>query len=166
MSMIQKKVCLLGAFGVGKTSLVRRFVSGIFSDRYLSTMGVKIDRKRVCAGGREVNMMLWDIHGEEAYKKIPDAYLRGASGVIMVADGTRPETVDTALELLARVERAAGPVARVFLVNKHDLSDEWAVGTDDLDRLGAHDAPLFLTSAKTGEHVEPAFLALAERMVA
>jgi len=163
--MIRKKVCLLGAFGVGKTSLVRRFVSGCFSDKYLSTMGVKIDRKSVTVDGEEVGLMLWDIHGEETFRKISMSYLRGVSGMMLVVDGTRPETLDVAAEIESRVnEGLGGRVSRVFLANKHDLRDEWELADGDLERL-AKGAPYFTTSALDGEHVEEAFLALSRAML-
>ncbi len=164
--MIRKKVCLLGAFGVGKTSLVRRFVSGIFSDKYLSTMGVKIDRKTVDMDGREVGLMIWDIHGEEAFRKIPMSYLRGASGLMMVVDGTRPETLDVAAGIAARVDDELGLAApRVWLANKRDLADDWVLPADAWARL-AGDAPRFETSALSGEHVDEAFRALTRAMLA
>ena len=63
--MIQQKLCMLGSFAVGKTSLVGRFVRQMFSDRYLTTVGVRIDKKELVVAGREVKLVLWDIHGED-----------------------------------------------------------------------------------------------------
>ena len=62
--MIQKKICMLGAFAVGKTSLVKRYVHSMFSDKYLSTVGVKIDKKVLHNGDSEVMLMLWDLYGD------------------------------------------------------------------------------------------------------
>ncbi len=163
--MIQKKVCLLGAFGVGKTSLVRRFVSGRFSDRYLTTVGVKIDRRNLEVDGRAVRLLVWDIHGEEAFRKIPAAYLRGASGLLVVVDGTRAGTVDVAEGILARADATIGRVPRVFLANKHDLHDDWELSEDGMAALAGGDAWM-TSSARTGEHVEDAFRMLAEAMLA
>ena len=89
LAMIQKKICLLGGFGVGKTSLVSRFVHSIFSDKYLTTVGVKIDKKRVDLGSQQVDLVIWDIYGEDDFQKVRMSYLRGASGYLLVADGTR-----------------------------------------------------------------------------
>ena len=94
MTTWERKVCLLGAAGVGKTSLVRRYVEGIFSDAYLSTIGVKIDRRAVTLGVDTVNLMVWDIEGETDHRSLRMRYLRGAAGYLLVADGTRPETLD------------------------------------------------------------------------
>ena len=85
--MIQKKICMLGAYAVGKTSLVGRFVRSMFSEKYQTTVGVKIDQKTVNVGDQQVNMMLWDLHGEDEAQKVRLSYLRGASGYILVVDG-------------------------------------------------------------------------------
>src|SRR5215210_9350570 len=94
--MIQKKICMLGTFAVGKTSLVQRFVESIYSDKYHTTVGVKIDKKLVKSGEQEVNLLLWDIQGEDGVQKLRSSYLRGAAGYILVIDGTRRATLDTA----------------------------------------------------------------------
>jgi len=164
--MIQKKVCMLGGFGVGKTSLVARFVHSRFSDQYLSTMGVKVDRKGVDVGDRHVNMMLWDIYGEEDNRKVATSYLRGTSGAILVADGTRPETLETTQVLLQRLQDTVGDIPSILLINKHDLTDQWGVTDNMLEALRTDSRPVYLSSAKTGEHVETAFHTLAELMVA
>ena len=97
--MIQKKICMLGSFAVGKTSLVRRFVHSMFTDKYLTTVGVKIDNKKLVYGDKEVSLLLWDLYGEDEFQRVQTSYLRGSSGLLLVADGTRPETVDKAIEL-------------------------------------------------------------------
>jgi len=102
--MIQKKICMVGSFGVGKTSLVARYVKSIFSDKYLTTLGVKIDKKSLSVDGEEVNLMLWDLAGEDALTVIKPMQLRGASGYILVADGCRASTLDAAIDLQSRVE--------------------------------------------------------------
>src|SRR4026209_2201357 len=94
--MLQKKICMLGGFGVGKTSLVSRFVTSIFSDTYLTTIGVKIDKKTFAVDAHEMTLMLWDIYGQDEFQTVRDSYLRGASGYLLVADGTRYATPETA----------------------------------------------------------------------
>ena len=94
--MLQKKVCVLGAFGVGKTSLIRRYVESIFSDAYLTTVGVKIDKKTLTVGTEPVTLILWDIAGEDEVTPIRMSYVRGAAGYFLVADGMRAETLDVA----------------------------------------------------------------------
>ena len=163
--MIQKKVCILGAAGVGKTSLTAQFVYSKFSEKYLSTMGVRIDRKQVSVNDTDVNLMIWDIHGEEKYKKITTSYIRGASGIITVIDGTRPETVETAFEIIHRVEEELGAIPNIFLINKSDLTDAWAIKEQSILELKSKGAPVYLTSAKTGDNVETSFLNLAEMLI-
>ena len=87
--MIQKKICLLGGTAVGKTSLVARYVRNLFSDKYLSSIGVKVDKKVLTVDGADVSLVLWDIHGDDQFETIRTAYLRGTSGYLLVADGTR-----------------------------------------------------------------------------
>ena len=97
--MIQKKICMVGAFATGKTSLVSRFVKSIFSDIYLTTVGVKIDKKLINFKDYELNLILWDIHGEDEFQKVRMSYMRGASGYFLVVDGTRRYTLEQAFFL-------------------------------------------------------------------
>src|SRR6187200_563405 len=92
-TMIHKKVCMLGGFAVGKTSLVSRYVSSIFSDTYLSTVGVKIDKKQLAVDGRDVTLMLWDLYGQDDFQTVQASQLRGMSGFLLVVDGTRYGTL-------------------------------------------------------------------------
>lgn len=163
--MIQKKVCMLGAFAVGKTSLVQRFVSSMFSERYHTTVGVKIDRKTVTLGDQDVSLILWDIHGDDAYQAVSTTYLRGTAGYALVIDGTRRETLDTAGALQEHVEREVGKVPFVLVVNKADLRDQWELDEGVVDGLRARGWTVLTTSAKTGLGVEEMFRALALRLV-
>lgn len=162
---LQKKVCILGAFSVGKTSLVRRFVQSIFSDAYITTVGVKVDKKVVELGERSVSLILWDVAGEDDTSPLRTTYLRGAAGYLLVADGTRPATLETALSLRRRIESEYGPLPFALLVNKHDLRDGWAIGDTDLEELRQSGWWVRSSSARTGEAVDDAFRDLAARMV-
>ena len=75
--MVTKKICLIGAFCVGKTALIQRFVHSIFSDRYLSTLGVKISKKQLVIDGVELTMVIWDLEGKDDYASVNFSYLRG-----------------------------------------------------------------------------------------
>lgn len=163
--MIQKKVAMLGYFGVGKTSLVRQFVSSLFDDRYLSTIGVKVDKKVVEAKGQQVQLMLWDIAGAEERFTVPLSFVRGSSGILLVVDGTRAETLDRALDLLSRVEGEMGRLPLVVAINKVDLTDAWQLDSVRIARLEPLGCPVMRSSARTGEGVEEAFQALAEQLV-
>jgi small GTP-binding protein len=162
---VQKKICMLGAFSVGKTSLVRRYVESVFSETYLTTVGVKIDKKTVDLAGRTVNLILWDLAGEDDINALRLSYLRGAAGYMLVADGTRPATLDVAMSLRSRVENDYGPLPFVLLLNKKDLAGNWAIPDGDVDGLQEKGWWVRSSSARTGEGVEDAFMNLAARTV-
>ena len=163
--MIQKKVCLVGVFATGKTSLVRRFVYSKFSEKYHSTVGVKIDRKTVDIGGVGVSLLLWDLEGQDKFQSVQASYLRGSSGIIFVADGTRRETLTELNDLQTQVEETAGAVPSVVAVNKADLEDQWMISKGDLVALSDDRRHVLTTSAKSGGGVDEAFIWLAEQML-
>ena len=164
--MIQKKVCMIGSPAVGKTSLVRRYVQGMFSDEYLTTIGVKIDRKEVRNDGQEVNLLLWDLAGDDAFQPLKTSYLRGMAGYLLVADGTRQPTLDHALQLQERVESAHPDIPFILLLNKHDLVDEWDLEENQVRALRGRGWTLIETSALAGDGVEEAFASLTTNMLA
>jgi small GTP-binding protein len=159
--MIEKKICMLGASGVGKTSLVSRFVSSIFSDKYLTTVGVKVDKKVVTVDDTSVTMLLWDIYGQDEFQTVKPTYLRGASGYLLVADGTRAGTLETARSLQKTAESVVGRVPFVLVLNKIDLVIDWQVDERALWKVADEGWPIVKTSAKTGAGVEEAFSRLA-----
>jgi len=160
--MLKKKICMVGQFGVGKTSLVRRFVDSIFDERYLTTVGVKIDRKDVTVGSESVTLMLWDLAGEDDVAQLNVSHLRGASGYILVVDGCRAASLAKADELHHRITGQLGPLPFVLVLNKADLRNQWEVQ----DRtVVEHGWPTFETSAKAGSGVEEMFLALAGKLL-
>jgi small GTP-binding protein len=163
--MIQKKICMVGAFGVGKTSLVARFVHSSYSEKYQTTIGVKVDKKVVTLNGEEVMFVLWDLAGEDALTQVRPAHLRGAAGYILVADGCRRNTLETALSLQRRAEDAAGRVPFVLVINKADLQDQWEIKDADMLQWSSHGWPLMIASAKTGDAVEQLFHELASRVM-
>lgn len=163
--MIQKKVCLLGTSGVGKTSLVAQFVHSMFSEKYLTTVGVKIDKKTVAADGVEVTLVLWDLAGDDDFQRLQTSYLRGTSGYLLVADGTRRVTLDQALELQKRVAETLGSAPFILALNKADLVSQWEVEEARVASLAAQNFTVLKTSAKEGAGVEEAFVQLARRMI-
>ena len=161
---LQKKVCMLGGFSVGKTSLVKRFVESVFSETYLTTIGVKIDKKTVELPDRFVNLILWDLAGEDDIASLRLSYLRGAAGYVLVADGTRPSTLEVAVSLRRRVEADFGPLPFVLLLNKNDLREQWTIREAEVEDLRQGGWWVQPGSARTGEGVEDAFRALANRV--
>jgi small GTP-binding protein len=164
ITTLQKKICMLGAFSVGKTSLVKRFVESVFSEAYLTTVGVKIDKKSVELSERIVTLILWDLAGEDDISSLRMSYLRGSAGYVLVADGTRPATLEVAVSLRRRVETDYGPLPFVLLVNKNDLQEQWAIPDEGVEGLRRDGWWVRSTSARTGDGVEDAFRALAEQV--
>ncbi len=163
--MTKRKICMLGAFSVGKTSLVSRFVHSLFSEKYHTTVGVKIDKKIVTVGGEDISLLIWDIYGEDDIQEVRMSYVRGAAGYLLVVDGTRRDTLDIARRIRKRVESDIGSVPFVLLVNKADLTDDWVFDDETLAELQAQDWTVIRTSAKTGEGVEEGFQHLASTLV-
>ena len=163
--MLQKKVCVLGAFGVGKTTLIRRFVESIFSEAYLTTVGVKVDKKTLTVGTEPLTLILWDIAGQDEVNAVRMSYVRGAAGYLLVADGTRAETLTVAQAIQARVVAEVGLVPFLLLLNKADLRESWDISREPVDLLEDAGWVVLRTSAKTGEGVEEAFQGLANRLV-
>jgi small GTP-binding protein len=161
---LQKKICMLGGFSVGKTSLVKRYVQSVFSETYLTTVGVKIDKKTVDLSGRSVSLILWDLAGEDDISSLRMSYLRGSAGYVLVADGTRRTTLDVATSLRKRVEADYGPMPFVLLLNKNDLRERWEIPDPELTGLQEDGWWVRTTSARTGEGVEDAFMDLAVRV--
>lgn len=161
----KKKVCLLGDFGVGKTSLVRRFVEGCFDDKYLSTVGVKISRKSLARADRTLDLIIWDLAGSDEFKRVQTSYLSGASGAMIVCDLTRPETLTSFESYVAQMRETNKHGAIVFVGNKADLPP--LISEMELQSVCAKfGSSCLLTSAKTGANVEEAFVRLAEAMEA
>ncbi len=159
------KICMLGAFAVGKTSLVKRYVSGIFSEKYITTLGVKIDKKSCVINDNEIELIIWDLAGEDDFMEIRSSYLRGTSAALLVADGTRGETLDVAVRLKSRLDNEVGQIPSILLVNKSDLVDSWTIDREHLKRLENSDWELFETSAKDSVNVDRAFETLAARLI-
>jgi small GTP-binding protein len=163
--LIQKKIAMLGFYAVGKTSLVRQFVDSIFDEKYHTTIGVKVDKKTLEVKGEQLLMMLWDIAGAEDHFSVPTSFVKGSAGYLLVVDGTRAETAERACDLVAQISEELGPMPFVVALNKADLADQWELDDEALAGLQALSAPVFKSSAKTGEGVEEAFRALAEQLV-
>jgi small GTP-binding protein len=158
--MIQKKICLLGATGVGKTSLVKQYVEGIFSEKYLTSIGVKIDKKQIETAKHTVQLMIWDIEGIDRYCGFQAKYLRGASAFIIVTDHTRSQSLVEGLDILKMVTEVAD-IPGVLAVNKSDLAASWHWSVAEVDEIKQNFNGFFNTSAKTGDGVEAMFSHLA-----
>ena len=156
---------MVGAFAVGKTSLVNRFVSSIFSEKYHTTIGVKISKKQLSHNGSDIQLMIWDIEGSDVFTDFNSSYLKGASGVIIVVDGTREHTISEAARLRKIIYDKLGDIPFIFLINKSDLISEWVFDENDHNNIITDDYPQLRTSAKNGKNVESGFVLLTELML-
>lgn len=164
MRTIQKKVCLLGDFAVGKTSLIRRYVEGRFDDKYLTTVGVVVSRKAIMRSDLALNLLIWDLAGGRDFSQ--SGYLLGAAGALVACDLTRATTLAAFQGYVAQVRNVNPGVSVVLIANKSDLYEERAISDEQLLSM-AHQlsSPLLLTSAKSGENVERAFSMLADLLM-
>lgn len=174
MSVISKKICLVGDFGVGKTSLIRRFVDRQFSDQYLSTVGVKISRKQVDLVSREtqskhsIQLLIWDLEGHTKFKAITPSYLQGASGVVVVGDVTRVETLDHISEHIDLFLSINPKGWVVIALNKIDLLNPESrdgLGNVLLSQKKTQVLSTYQTSAKTGSYVDEIFQDLSHQFI-
>nr|WKN38442.1 GTP-binding protein [Tunicatimonas sp. TK19036] len=159
---VSKKVILLGHYGVGKSSLTRRFVHRKFSEQYSTTIGVAIEKKVVALEDQEVSMIIWDIAGESSHTKVPQSHKLGAHGVIYVIDLTRPDTYQELDTEIANLQKYLPNVPILVVGNKKDLFTEKDL-CDLVKQLPL--SPFALSSAKTGDSVDETFTELARQMV-
>lgn len=175
MSNISQKICTIGDFAVGKTSLIRRFVESKFSDNYLSTVGVKISRKIIDLYSDKskkqikLQFLIWDIEGKTKFKGIAPSYLQGAKGAIIVADVTRQETISNLpehIDLFFSVNPKNTKIIVAF--NKSDtLEPEKLIHIIEKSPVAKDERIIatYTTSAKTGKNVDDMFDKLAENII-
>ena len=164
--MIQKKICMVGDFSVGKTSLVSRFVRQTFSDKYMTTVGVKIDSKMVnLLDGQEVKLILWDIAGNDSLTTTTQSYLRGAAGYLLISDSTRLPTWYSAIDLHHAVQQTVGEKPCILLLNKLDLRQQLEITKPLVIEQRRQGLTVLASSAKTGQGVEQAFKLLSQKML-
>ncbi len=137
----------------------------IFSERYYTTVGVKIDKKIIEIKENKLNFILWDLYGEDEFQKVRMSYLRGSSGYLLVVDGTRHSTLEKAFNLQIRVEDAIGQVPFILVLNKWDMTEEWEIENSEIDAVIQKGWSVIKTSAKNGLGVEEVFQTLAEKIL-
>jgi small GTP-binding protein len=172
MAILKHKICLLGAFAVGKTRLVQRFVNDRFSEKYLTTVGVSVSQKLMpplhgLKSGDPVqhSFLIWDIAGLEKFDPVVMNYFRGASGALAVGDLTRPETIDDLATISDQFLSVNSNAALVTIANKCDLMENQAEAIPVFKKLAVDfESELVLTSAKTGARVETAFERLSREI--
>jgi len=168
---ILKKVVLLGDGGVGKTSLIARYIVNKFDNKYIASIGTKVSRKdiQIVRPNLIINlrMMIWDILGQKEYSKIRSASLSGAQGIILVGDLSRPETIQSLHDFwLKEVGSIVGTIPTVLVGNKVDLVEQGSSAKTILESMGQKlGYPTLLCSAKTGDNVEAIFSTLGDLLV-
>jgi len=168
MVVLKSKICLVGGLAVGKTSLVRRFVLNVFDERYQTTLGTKVTKKSIDLPFPErdvlatVDMTIWVIMGQQGFQELlKEAYFYGARGILAVADLTRRASLVDLADWVEAVRAVAGSIPVLVAVNKSDLASEAQFGQPEISETGArYGSACLMTSAKTGENVEEAFLRL------
>lgn len=159
--MISKKVILSGSFGVGKTSLFNQFIHNKFDEKYLTTIGVKVNKKSLNINNQEVSILLWDVAGEVSQDKIPTSYFLGASVVIYVFDLTRQSTYKNIAKDVEYLGNLLPDVLVKVVGNKRDLVDDATLEAIKNEIPVEWD---ILTSAKTGDNVEELFQKIGEEL--
>ena len=161
-----RKVCLIGDPAVGKTSLIRKFVVDKYDDRYISTIGAKVEKKEMMIDGTEMKFMLWDLLGQDDFTLLIRSALEGVRGAFVVFDLTRKETLEHIPKWVATLFESTGQVPIMFLGNKADLKEKIMVSEQNIkDVVGQFAGSHLLTSAKTGQNVEEAFYRLGKMLL-
>jgi Ras-related protein Rab-6A len=168
MVKIKSKVCLLGDSGVGKTSLIRRFVHDTFDDHYISTIGTKISKREIKLDFSDktvdMDMTIWDIMGHRGFRQLlQEAYFYGAQGVLAICDMTREQTLNDLDDWVDSVFKSVEKIPVIIVANKSDLEDKAQFSDKELSASAEGFGSQYVyTSAKTGDNVERAFTKLAK----
>ena len=165
MDEVKVKICLLGNPAVGKTSLIRKYVYDVYSDKYIGTLGTKVSKKVVRIGDRQVTMLIWDLMGEHEFRRIQMTAFKGTQGALIVCDLSRKETLEGFDFWPKSLFEVTGEVPIIFLGNKNDLPNKEITESDIKPYAERYGTEYYLTSAKTGEHVEEAFENLAKKII-
>lgn len=162
------KLVLGGEGGVGKTSMVHRFVENAFQTDYKSTIGTSIMKKECNFEGLDskVRFVIWDLAGQAQFKRVRQSYLSKAEAGVLVYDVTRKDTFDK-LENWFKETRDASPEISLILVgNKIDLVEDRVVSTEEGESTAKElNLSYVETSAKTGENINDAFKMLALQII-
>ena len=168
---MKSKICLIGDWGVGKTSLVKKFVLDQFDDKYIVTLGTKVTKKRIKFKKDkdniiDLNLAIWDIMGQEEFRTLQRSAYRGTRGALIVCDITRKDTLFNLKRWRDELFNEVGKIPIVILANKIDLKGKGTFTMDELAKTAAElQAKFYLTSAKTGQNVDTAFHSIGLKLI-
>ena len=161
------KILTAGEGGVGKTTLLHRFVEGQFSADTKMTIGVEFFLKETQIDGQQCTLQLWDFGGQERFRFLLESYVLGAKGALLMFDLTRPITLDNLEQWINIVRKSDPNLPVIFLGTKNDLTEEIMIN-DDYAESVKEQFNLFeflRISSKTGENVQEAFELLTKRIL-
>ena len=159
------KITLLGEKNVGKTSLVYRFIENKFRENYKATLGVNLLKKDIDINGG-VSAQIWDLGGQESFKSLRNLYLEGANGAFVVYDMTSQKSFEKLDEWVQSFREARDDAPIILIGNKSDLKNQIKIDeTKSAEYANMNNMGLIITSAKTGQNVEEAFIKLAQQIL-
>ena len=160
------KITLLGEKNVGKTSLVYRYIENKFRESYKATLGVNLLKKDMEVDGNSVSAQIWDLGGQDSFKSLRKLYLEGANGALVMFDLTERKTFEKLNEWVESFKEARGEQPIVLIGNKSDLENQRKITDMEASNYAKeNNMELMLTSAKTGQNVEEAFIKLTKRIL-
>ena len=174
---VEKKICLLGDWGVGKTSLIRRFVYNAYDDRYLSTLGVKVSKKSIIVKDFKkkpffkvnLTLLIWDLVGQKGFNNLQNSAYKGTNGALVVCDLTRPDTIERMEGWIKSLFKVTKPIPIIILANKVDLTGDnvpFELNGKIIGIMRKYKTQFLPTSAKTGMNVETAFSGIGTLLTA
>ncbi|KAH0792161.1 Ras-related protein RABD1 [Histomonas meleagridis] len=160
------KVLIIGNSGVGKSCLLLRFAEDMFSDNYISTIGVDFKIKKIELEGKSIKLQIWDTAGQERFRTITKSYYRGSNGIVVVYDITDRESFEQVSHWMTEIDsHASSDVCRLLVGNKCDLDDKRAVKTEEGEALARQfGIPFLETSAKDSKNVDEMFITMSSAM--
>lgn len=160
------KITLLGEKNVGKTSLVYRYIENKFRESYKATLGVNLLKKDMEVDGNSVSAQIWDLGGQDSFKSLRKLYLEGTNGALVMFDLTERKTFEKLNEWVESFKEARGEQPIVLIGNKSDLENQRKITDMEASNYAKeNNMELMLTSAKTGQNVEEAFIKLTKRIL-
>lgn len=166
------KIVLIGEGAAGKTSLIKRFTQGSFNKDYIKTLGAQFSRYETVINrpnGEKIRTRLffWDIAGQSEFKFMRPTFYNGAKATICVYDLTREDTMYAINDWIDDISNYCGDLPTICFGNKSDLIDEATYDDSKIQEIAKkrNFMGVYLTSAKTGKHVQDAFNAIINILV-